>query len=119
MFNISEKVVLTLICFLNKKFNSSMQTFSFLLCLSSLPEEVKYFEEIFCQDGNVSSVFPDPPVQCKNPMPFLCLLVGEKNRHRLVVELGTKISPKFGFRVRYFMQRINMQALIENSTVIS
>lgn len=62
MFNISEKVVLTLICFLNKKFKSSVQTFSFLSCLNSLPEEVKYFEEMRCQDGNVTSVFPDPPV---------------------------------------------------------
>lgn len=61
MFNISEKVVLTLICFLNKKVKSSMLTFSFLSCLSSLPEEVKYFEEILYQDGNVASVFPDPP----------------------------------------------------------
>lgn len=62
MFNISEKVVLTLISFLNKKINLSMQTFSLLLCLSSLPEEVKYFEEILCQDGKVTSVLPDPPV---------------------------------------------------------
>lgn len=119
MFNISEKVVLTLICLLNKKVNSSMQTFSFLSCRSSLPEEVKYFEEILCQDGNVACIFPDPPVQCNNPMLFLCLLVLEENRHWLVVELDAKISPKFGFHVRYFMQRINIQALIENLILIS
>lgn len=62
MFTLSGKVFLSLICFLNKKVNSSMQTFSFLSCLNSLPEEVKYFEEILYQDGNVSSVFLDPPV---------------------------------------------------------
>lgn len=50
---------------------------------------------------------------------FLCLLVEKENRHWLVVELGTKISPKFGFHVRYVMQRINAHALIENSTLKS
>lgn len=52
-------------------------------------------------------------------MPFLCLLVEKENRHQLVVELGTKISPKLGFHVRYFMQRTNTQAVIENSTLKS
>lgn len=52
-------------------------------------------------------------------MPFLYLLLEKENRHWLVVELDTKFSPKFGFHVRYFMQRIDMQALIENSILKS
>lgn len=52
-------------------------------------------------------------------MPLLYLLVGKENIHQLVVELGTKIYPKFGFCVRFFMQRINIQALIGNSTLKS